>query len=127
VLLSSHLIGELEALCDSFSVLSAGSMVWTGTAVELRAQARGSSYRIVTSDDHRAAELAAGRPGLLVEHTDDGSLTLTGEEGSLDEFVLALGRAGVAVRHLASAMNPLESVFALTGTAAAASPSEDGR
>ena len=28
VLLSSHLIGELEALCDSFSVLSAGRMAW---------------------------------------------------------------------------------------------------
>ena len=35
VLLSSHLIGELEQVCDSYTVLRHGRVVWAGTAAEL--------------------------------------------------------------------------------------------
>jgi len=116
VLLSSHLIGELDGLCDSFSVLRAGRLVWAGSAAEMRARAQGSAYRIATSDDRRARELASDRGGMRIEPAADHGLTLIAGEEDLDEFVLALGRAGIAVRHLARAMNPLESAFfALTG------------
>ena len=116
VLLSSHLIGELDGLCDSFSVLRTGRMVWDGSADEMRAQAGGSSYRIATSDDRRTRELAAGRAGLALERTAYDGLTITAAEDALDEFVLDLGRAGIAVRRLTRSMNPLESTFfALTG------------
>ena len=111
VLLSSHLIGELEALCDSFSVLSAGRMVWSGTAAEMLAQAGRASYVLETSDDVRARELARARPGLLGLEADSGALTLTADDRGLDEFVLALGRAGVAVRRLTRSMNPLEARY----------------
>ena len=116
VLLSSHMIGELEALCDSFSVLSAGRIVWAGTAAEMRAQAKGASYLIRTSDDRRARQLAARGPGLRLEGTDRTGLSVTAQEQALDELVLALGREGIAVRHLARSRSALESTFfALTG------------
>jgi len=116
VLLSSHMIGELESLCDTFTVLREGRLAWAGSAPELRARAEGSSYRLRTSDDPRARELAASRPGIRVEGTAGGELTVTAEEPQLDALVLALGREGLAVRHLARSRNPLESAFfALTG------------
>jgi len=119
VLLSSHQIGELESLCDCFSVLRAGRIVWAGTAAEMRAQAGGSSYRLLTSDDRRARELAGGCPGVLAEPLAGGGLSVTAEEGTLDGYVLALAGEGIAVRHLARSMNPLESTyFALTGSGA---------
>ena len=121
VLLSSHLIGELEGLCDSFTVLRAGAVVWDGEVSEMPAQAPGCTYRLATSGDERARELAAGRAGLLVEAGAPDGLTLTAEEGALDEFVLALAREGIAVRHLARSMSPLEATFfALTGPDAGA-------
>jgi ABC-2 type transport system ATP-binding protein len=62
VLLSSHLIGEIEDICDSFTVLRQGRVVWSGTAAELRDQAPGSAYRLSTGDDERALLLAVRHP-----------------------------------------------------------------
>jgi ABC-2 type transport system ATP-binding protein len=116
VLLSSHLIGEIEDVCDSFTVLRRGQVVWNGSAAQLRDQAPGSAYHLHTSDDTRAIELAARQPGLELLRAADGELRLAVESGALDSFVLELGRAGVAVRRLELLLSPLESMFfALTG------------
>jgi ABC-2 type transport system ATP-binding protein len=111
VLLSSHQIGEVEEVCDSFTVLRTGRVVWEGTAAELRSQAPGAAYRLATSDDARTLELAAQRPNLNASRTDEGQLTVEVAEADLDEFVLALGAAGVAVRRLEQLVGPLESMF----------------
>jgi ABC-2 type transport system ATP-binding protein len=111
VLLSSHQIEEVEGVCDSFSVLSRGRVVWEGTAARMRAEAPPSAYRIATSDDARALELADGQRGVRAERSPAGELTLQADSGALDPFVLALGRADVAVRRLELSMSPLESMF----------------
>ena len=67
VLLSSHQIGEVEELCDSFEVLAEGRVVWSGSAAEMRAQAPSSAFWLTTSDDARARVLAQGRSGVTVE------------------------------------------------------------
>ncbi len=64
VLLSSHLIGDLENVCDSFTVLRLGKVVWNGSAAQLRDQAPGSAYRLATSDDARALEIAEQHPNM---------------------------------------------------------------
>jgi ABC-2 type transport system ATP-binding protein len=116
ILLSSHLIGEIEDVCDSFTVLRYGSVVWNGTASQLQDEAPGSAYRLSTSDDRRALELAARHPGIGVARGINGELRLTVRPGALDAYVLELGQAGVAVRRLELLVSPLESMFfALTG------------
>jgi ABC-2 type transport system ATP-binding protein len=55
VLLSSHILAEVEALCDRVSIIRAGRIVETGTLAELRHLTRTSV----------AAELAAPPDGLL--------------------------------------------------------------
>jgi ABC-2 type transport system ATP-binding protein len=116
VLLSSHLIGEIEDVCDSFTVLRQGRVVWNGSAAQLRDQAPGSAYRLHTSDDARAVGLAARHPGIELLRAADGELRLAVERGALDPFVLELGRNEVAVRRLELLLSPLESMFfALTG------------
>jgi ABC-2 type transport system ATP-binding protein len=116
VLLSSHRIEEIEAVCDSFSVLSRGRVAWDGTAAQMLAEAPPSAYRMITSDDARALALAAGRPGIRAERSPSGGLTLEADDGALDPFALALANAGVAIRRLELSMGPLQSMFlALTG------------
>jgi ABC-2 type transport system ATP-binding protein len=116
ILVSSHQIVEVEDVCDTFTVLRRGQVVWDGTADELRAKAPGSSYWLVTSDDARAVELAKGHPGVRVVPIPRGGLELSADEGRLDAFVLALGTNGVAVRLLELLASPVESMFfALTG------------
>jgi ABC-2 type transport system ATP-binding protein len=111
ILLSSHHIGELEGVCDSFSVLSCGRVVWDGSAERMQAQAPPSAYRMATSDDARALQLADEQPGIEAERAPDGGLTVEAIQGALDAFVLVLGRSQVAVRELQLTVSPLESMF----------------
>ena len=111
VLLSSHQIGELEAVCDSYTVLRHGRVVWDGTAAQLRAQAPASAYVMATTDDQRAIDIAAGRMGLRSGRAPDGSLAIAASEESLDAFVAALIDAGVAIRRLDLLVSPLKSMF----------------
>ncbi len=122
VLLSSHQIGEIEGVCDRFYVLSRGSVVWEGTAAQMRAQAPASTYWLETSDDSRAFAIAQGRDDVRAEISPDGRLMLKADAGTLDPFVLALGESGIAVRRLEMPLSPLESMFfELTGEPGAGS------
>jgi ABC-2 type transport system ATP-binding protein len=111
ILLSSHQIDEVEGVCDSFTVLCRGRVVWDGTAEQLRQEAPASAYHLLTSDDARALELAVRHPGVLVASSQRGGLAISVHEQSLDAFVLALGAAGVAVRRLQMLASPVESMF----------------
>jgi ABC-2 type transport system ATP-binding protein len=122
VLLSSHLIGDLETVCDSFTVLRLGKVVWNGSAQQLRDQAPGSAYRLATSDDARALEIAEQHPNVHATTSPTGELRVTVQESlmrsaapdggaSVDAYVLDLGRADIAVRRLELVVSPLESMF----------------
>ena len=110
VLLSSHLIGDLESVCDSFTVLRLGKVVWNGSAQQLRDQAPGSAYRLATSDDSRALEIAEQHPSVHATTSPTGELRLA-VQGRIDAYVLDLGRADIAVRRLELVVSPLESMF----------------
>jgi len=111
VLLSSHQIGELENVCASYTILREGRVVWDGTAAELEAQAPASAYRLATSDDEHALELAARHDGLRAERGRRGGLVLAARPDVLDAFVLTLGDARVVIRRLELAVSPLEQMF----------------
>jgi len=111
VLLSSHLIGEIESTCDSFTVVSRGRVVWSGSVAQLRAQAPASAYALATSDDERALEIAEIHRGMRARRSRTGELEIEMMEQELDSYVLALGRADVAVRRLELRLSPLESTF----------------
>ncbi len=116
ILLSSHQIVEVEDVCDSFTFLRRGQVVWDGTTVQLRAQAPASSYGLSTSDDRRAIEIAERSQGVEATPTAPGGLVLTAKAGSLDPYAVSLGQAGVAIRRLELRVSPLESMFfELTG------------
>jgi ABC-2 type transport system ATP-binding protein len=120
VLLSSHQIGELERVCDSYTVMREGRVVWDGSAGELIAQAPASAYALATSDDELAVRIAEDQIGVRAGRSRRGELTLSVHEGCLDELVFALGDARVAIRRLETLVSPLETMFfALTSDGAA--------
>jgi ABC-2 type transport system ATP-binding protein len=110
VLLSSHLIGDLENVCDAYTVLRLGRVVWDGSAQQLREQAPGSAYRLATSDDARALDLAEQHPTVHVTRSTTGELRLVVQD-RVDAYVLDLGHADIAVRRLELVVSPLESMF----------------
>ncbi|HYB22537.1 MAG TPA: ABC transporter ATP-binding protein [Solirubrobacteraceae bacterium] len=111
VLVSSHQIGELEGVCDSFTVLNHGRVVWDGSAEQMRAEAPPSAYRVRTTDERRALAIAAAQPGVRAERSARGGLAVEAQDATLDSYVLALAAEGIAVRRLELAMSSLESMF----------------
>jgi ABC-2 type transport system ATP-binding protein len=117
VLLSSHNMAEVEAVCDRVTILDQGRSVHAGTPAALRAQAPDPVHRLRTSDDDSALELAEQRLGVRVEpRPDRDGLTVHADTAALDSFVIALAVEGIAVRALRLETSPLESLFfRLTG------------
>ncbi|GGX23615.1 ABC transporter ATP-binding protein [Streptomyces noursei] len=127
VVLSSHRMDDVEALCSDVSILAAGRIVFSGPSSELAAEERELDYRVRTSDAHAARRLAAETAGIrLVDDAgarhDAQVLVVRAPVPALDELVVRLVRAGVAVRELSPVVSPLEAAFlALT------EPEEAGR
>ena len=112
VILSSHLIGELEALCHSYTIIRSGRVVWDGPAARLEAEAPGTVYLLTTNDDARALELARGWDDLSASVAADGpGIHLEVRPGGLDGYVSAIVRDGLALQRLEPLVSPLESMF----------------
>jgi ABC-2 type transport system ATP-binding protein len=120
VVLSSHDMVEVEALCSVLTVIDRGQVVFSGTVDELRLLAPPAVHALRTSDDRVARDLALQRPGVKVTSATDGSLEVSADVEALDGYVIAIGCAGVAVRVLERRARSLESLFLeLTGCAGA--------
>ncbi|MCI3272485.1 ABC transporter ATP-binding protein [Streptomyces cylindrosporus] len=117
VVLSSHRMDDLEALCAEVTILATGRVVFSGPPNKLAAENRELDYRLRTSDTAAARRLADTTTGIrLVDDTgaagqDDQLIVVRGLVPALDELVANLVRGGVAVRELAPVVSPLEAAF----------------
>lgn len=115
VVLSSHRMDDVEALCSEVTILATGRVVFSGPVTKLAAESGELEYRVVTSDAVVARGVALETPALHLV-PDDDVLLVRGPVAALDDLVVRLVSAGVAVRELAPAVSPLESAFlSLTG------------
>ncbi len=118
IVLSSHRMDDVAALCSEVTLLAAGRVVFSGSLAKLAAESGELDYRLVTSDPQRAAHLATVTRGLRVIDAQD-RLVVRGPVSGLDDLVVRLVGAGVAVRELSPVVSPLEAAYlALTGTGA---------
>lgn len=116
VVLSSHRMDDVAALCSDVTLLATGRVVFTGPLAKLAAESGEIDYRLLTSDAPKAANVATGTPGLRVLETGD-TLIVRGPTVALDRLVIRLVEAGVGVRELTPVISPLEAAFlALTQT-----------
>jgi ABC-2 type transport system ATP-binding protein len=105
VLLSSHILSEVEALCDRVTIIRAGRMVETGALADLRHLAR-------TSIQAELARPLSGLDGLAGVHDLDVVGTRVRcqvDNAVLDEVLRRLTEAGV--RSLVSQPPTLEELF----------------
>ena len=126
VLLSSHLMGEVEDLCDRVAIVRTGKVVYEGSLPELLASTAGR-YTLRTTDDVRAAALAADRPGVTEVRFADGGLTLSASEEAAVALSLALGEAGVGIAALVPRTATLEELFFRLTEGDAAPPPVEAR
>ncbi|MTD57966.1 ABC transporter ATP-binding protein [Amycolatopsis pithecellobii] len=113
VVLSSHRMDDIEALCAEATILATGRVVFSGPLSKLSAENRELDYRLRTSAPGEARRLALDAPGIHIVD-DVGTqdvLVVRAHVPALDELVTRLVRAEVAVRELAPTVSPLEAAF----------------
>ncbi|MFJ9106139.1 ABC transporter ATP-binding protein [Streptomyces sp. NPDC102405] len=117
VVLSSHRMDDLEALCSEVTILASGRVVFSGPLSKLAAESRELDYRVRTSDPEAARRLADGTDGVRIaddtgrQTRDVDVLVVRALVPALDELVARLVTSGVAVRELAPVISPLEAAF----------------
>jgi ABC-2 type transport system ATP-binding protein len=105
VLLSSHILAEVEALCDRVSIIRAGRTEQSGTLDELRGMTRTS----IVAEVARPADGLAGLSGIHALVVDGDRVRFDVETVHLDAVVRRLGELGV--RSLVSRPPTLEELF----------------
>ncbi|WP_194895600.1 ABC transporter ATP-binding protein [Catenulispora pinisilvae] len=118
VILSSHRMDDLEALCSEVTILSTGRVVFSGPLNKLSDETRELDYRLRTTDPAAAGIIAAETPGIsVVAGTDAAALADTdvivvrARVAALDQLVSRVVRADIAVREFAPVVSPLEAAF----------------
>jgi ABC-2 type transport system ATP-binding protein len=105
VLLSSHILAEVEALCDRVTIIRAGRTQESGTLQQLRGMTRTS----ITAEVARPDDALAALPGVHGAEIDGGRVRFDVDTAHLEEAVRRLGELGV--RSLVSHPPTLEELF----------------
>jgi ABC-2 type transport system ATP-binding protein len=108
VLLSSHLLAEVQQVCDSVSIIGQGRLLSSGRVGDLVGREPGAAVRVGVSDP-AAAQPLLERAGWRVERLGDG-LRVVGAPDPAD-ISRVLGEQGIWVRALTAEQTDLESVF----------------
>ncbi|SSC24792.1 ABC transporter, partial [Klenkia terrae] len=107
VLISSHLLAEVEQTADRVVIVGAGKLVREGTLDELRGESAGTVLVRTPAAEQLTAALAG--TGAVVEATGPGALTVTGL--TTDEVGARAFTAGVELHELRSHTSGLEEVY----------------
>ena len=115
VLLSSHLLDEVEKICDEVAIVDRGRVVLQGSIAELAAGGE-KTILIATNDDERALGLLAEHRAVASAATESGGIRVTLRPDVEDEAVAEdIGRrlvlAGLAIRRFEPVRASLEQRF----------------
>jgi ABC-type multidrug transport system ATPase subunit len=114
VLLSSHLLTEVEQLCDRVAIIDRGKLLYQGPTEELVAPA--ASIRITVDRPDEARSILAAEAGLDARIEGAGSLRVEADASLAPQVNELLVSRGFKVFALAPARETLEDVYLrLTG------------
>jgi polyether ionophore transport system ATP-binding protein len=108
ILLSSHILSEVEALCDRVTIIRDGRAVQSGSLAELRHLTRSTVAAEVARPDGLVGALTA-LPGVHDAHLDGPRVRCSIEPTALDAVMGELHARGI--RGLTSAPPSLEELF----------------
>ncbi|MDE0419293.1 MAG: ABC transporter ATP-binding protein [Gammaproteobacteria bacterium] len=108
VILSTHIMQEVDAVCDRVMILRAGKL-----ALDERMTSLKLSERMVLQTDATRGDIATALDGLATVGERDGGYALDGvaDDASRAETARRLVDAGIAVHGLAPEKRDLETVF----------------
>jgi ABC-2 type transport system ATP-binding protein len=110
VLLSSHLLNEVEELCNRVAIIRSGRIVHEGEIAALKRSA-GTVYRLRTSNDALARSVCEDQPGIGAVRAVGGHLEFAAEEAAVTPLSAALVQAGALISELTPQTATLEDLF----------------
>jgi len=111
VLLSSHLLHEVEQVCDSVTIISKGRLIAQGEVSQLIATAGSEQIRIKTTDDSKAFRLLSALGWLEDISMNKDSLLITAPIERSAELTAALANVEVYVAEMVPIRKSLEEYF----------------
>jgi ABC-2 type transport system ATP-binding protein len=110
VFVSSHLLSEVEHMCDRVAIIHRGQTLATGPVAELLSRAA-SGFRITAHPADRAAETLRSALGGGVERDGDEAVLVSAPSDAIPAALRALIAAGVEVFAVERRASTLEDVF----------------
>jgi len=111
VLISSHLLAEIELMCDRVAIIHKGKILKVGSVAEMTIQKRELELRVDDPDKALAVSARGGFPLSMSEGT-----LLTTEDKHVPELIALLASSGVRVFEAKPRIQTLEESFlAVTG------------
>ena len=109
VFVNSHLLGEVELMCDRVAILQRGDMVRLGTVAELTKQEGRFVVGLADGQELPVDELA--RLGLRSAKFENRWEVYISSDSDIDRVVQLLHEKGLKLRHLVAKKQSLEDVF----------------
>jgi len=115
IIISSHILSELQTLCNRVAIIEKGRLIYSGPVQGVRNQAEsGLVYWVtVAGDSAPAVQLLKTRPEVADAAPQDGQVKVTFKSHDIDPSILAdtLVRGGVKITGLWEDELGLEEVF----------------
>jgi ABC-2 type transport system ATP-binding protein len=110
VVLSSHLLAEVEELCDRVAIVRSGRIVYEGAISELKRSA-GTTYRLSTTNDERALAVCRAQRGIADVRVQHRKICFSADDTAVAELSQALVEAGALITMLHPQTVTLEDLF----------------
>jgi ABC-2 type transport system ATP-binding protein len=107
VFVSSHLLGEVELMCDRVAIIHKGKLLREGPVADLISNQREMEFRV--GDVGRASEIV--REKGLPFRVDTDRLWISMDESDAPPLLAALAAEGIAVFHAQRHVESLEEMF----------------
>ena len=113
VFLCSHILADIEVLCDRAAILQRGRLAHSGRLEDLRRRAGTRAMELIVTDvnaDRLRAALRAA-PGAQITQTPGGARVEVPSEQDVDAALAGLRAAGARLVSVQPVGNPLEDLF----------------
>jgi ABC-type multidrug transport system ATPase subunit len=124
VLLSSHLLAEIEQLCNRVGIIHEGHLLYEGGPEALVAPS--SLYKVRVDDLSGAFELLTREPGVTVSRNGSSFLQVDADAEKIPAVNALLVAHGIKVYELSPAQESLEEAFLRLTKTVGASPNAEG-
>ena len=110
VFVSSHILSEVEQMCDDVGILKAGRLITEGPVAEIKRRSS-STIELMTTDDARALDVLRAVPWAAASLLRDGRIVVEAPPERAADISRTLGESGIWLREMRTAATSLEDFF----------------